>query len=335
MLIVRVGAMGDVLHALPAVAALRLVRPELRLDWVVDPRWTPLLKASEGPGPVVDRVHLAETRLWSKAPFSAQARRSVFRLRGELRGAGFELAIDMQGTLRSAVIGRMARAARLCGYSNPREAGAAWLYGERLLRRGEHVVEQGAALLGEATGLALEPVAAELPREASAERWAEQLVGFGRVCVLAASAGWGAKQWPAERFAELAKGLRAKGFRVLANAANLTDQVTLRLAEASDGAAEVVTCDVAGLIALLRRTALVVGGDSGPLHLAAMLGVPLVGLYGPTEPARNGPWGPGPKRVLRHPDSVTSHKRLRVTEVGLACIGVDEVLRAALGVVEE
>ena len=128
VLIVRVGAMGDVLHALPAVAALRRARPDWMIDWVVDPRWAPLLVDGEGKGPVVDRVHLAETKLWSKAPLSPATLRSVLRLRGELRKERYDLAVDMQGTLRSAVIGRMAGAKQFVGYGDPREALAARLY---------------------------------------------------------------------------------------------------------------------------------------------------------------------------------------------------------------
>jgi heptosyltransferase-1 len=87
-------------------------------------------------------------------------------------------------------------------------------------------------------------------------------------------------------------------------------------------------CNVAGLVALMRRTSLLVGGDSGPTHLAAALGIPLVALYGPTDPARNGPWGLGACRVIRGVGSVTSHKRVAEIDAGLARIPVDEVLRA-------
>ena len=96
---------------------------------------------------------------------------------------------------------------------------------------------------------------------------------------------------------------------------------------ASGGAAEIAVCNVAGLIALMRKTSLLVGGDSGPTHLAAALEVLLVALYGPTDPARNGPWGQGPMRIMRGVGSVTSHKRVAEVDAGLARITVDEVLR--------
>ena len=333
-LIVRVGAMGDVVHALPAVAALRKQRPGAEIGWVVDPRWAPLLIDELGGGPLVSRVHLAETKLWSRAPFSAETAQSVAGLRRELRARRYGRVVDMQGTLRSAVIGRFARAARFAGFEDPREPAAKFLYRERFSPRGAHVVEQGAALLGDALGAKLEPTPPELARTVWAEHWAEDLVGAASPCVLAASAGWGAKQWPIQHYAELARRLRQLGFRVIANAPRKDDPLAGRLAQLSGGAAQAVVCNVAGLIALLRRSAVVVGGDSGPVHVAAALGVPVVGLYGPTDPARNGPWGPGPKKVLRHRSSATSHKRVQTVDPGLVRIGPEEVVAAVAEVLD-
>jgi heptosyltransferase-1 len=326
LLIVRVGALGDVLHALPAVAALRAARREWTIDWVIDPRWAALLVDGDGQGEIVNCIHLAETKMWSASPLSWKTLRSVAKLRRELRDEHYDVVVDMQGTMRSAVIGRFARAREFAGYEDPREAAAARLYRSTRRRIGTHVVEQGAALLGAACGVALEPAAVRLPHTAWADEWAAELVGERRVCVLAASAGWGAKQWPAERYGALAKELRAMGFVPLVNAPRKDDAVAAAVVSASGGAAEMVVCNVAGLIALMRRTSLLVGGDSGPTHLAAALGVPLVALYGPTDPARNGPWGRGPMRVLRGVGSVTSHKRVAEIDAGLARIGVDEVV---------
>jgi len=319
VLIVRVGAMGDVLHALPAVAALRRARPDWVIDWVVDPRWAPLLVDGDGRGPVVRRVHLAETKLWSSAPLSVPTLRSIGRLRRELREPRYDFVVDMQGTLRSAVLGSFAKAERFAGYADPREPLAAKLYRTKLVRRGAHVVAQSAALLGEACGVELTPAAIELPREVSRP-----------LCVLGPGGGWGAKQWPAEKFGALARELRAAGFDVAVNAARKDDALAAEVVAASEGAARMLVCNVTGLIALLRRTDLFVGGDSGPTHLAAALAVPLVGLYGPTDPARNGPWGPGVCRVLRHDSSATSYKRVDTVDPGLARIEVGDVLEAAL-----
>lgn len=334
ILIVRVGAMGDVLHALPAVAALKRERPAWRVDWAVDSRWVPLLIGDGERGPVVDMVHEVPTKVWKSAPVSMATLRSVLKLRKELRTEHYDLVVDMQGTLRSAVIGSMARAEDFAGYGDPREPMAAPLYKRRLKRVGEHVVEQGAALLGEACGVALAPAAVSLPKIRWAENWAAQEAVISRpMCVLAAGGGWGAKQWPAERYGELAIALKAMGFDVVVNSGHKEDAVAARVVEASGGACRSVLCNVAGLVALMRRAVLVVGGDTGPLHLAAALAVPLVALFGPTRPERNGPFGVGVSRVLRDESSVTSYKRSDVMEAGLGRISVERVVEAVKEVV--
>lgn len=337
LLVVRVGAMGDVLHALPAVTALHQRWPDTPIDWVVDPRWAPLLIDEAGRGPVVSQVHLAETKLWSKTPFSGATLRSILRLRQALQAQRYRYVVDVQGTIRSAVIGRMAGGADFTGFADPREKAAAWLYRRRLNRQGTHVVQQNAALLGEALGLRLEPAVPDFPISAASEAWAERTLADLKpnrpIALLAPTAGWGAKQWPTERFAALAQKLNSAGFRALVNGTNAADGVGLDLVRASAGAATLVPCDVAQLISLTRRAAVVVGGDSGPVHLAAALGRPVVALFGPTDPARNGPWGPGPMCVLRDPLSVTSHKKVPGPDPGLARITVQEVLDAVQAMV--
>lgn len=327
VLIVRVGAMGDVLHALPGVAALKRARPEWVVDWVVDPRWRPLLVNDAGEGPIVGRAYIAETKLWSRNPLAGTTRRSVLRLRRELRAPGFELAVDLQGTLRSSVIGKMARAHELAGYSDPRESAAAWMYSRRFARRGSHVVEMNVNLLSDACGVALQPADFALPLEPWAETWAEQEAVLTRpMCVLSPGGGWGAKQWPVERYGALARALRADGFDVVVNAPRADDAMANGVA--SGGAARVVVCNVSGLIALMRRADLMVGGDTGPMHLAAALAVPTIALFGPTSPERNGPWGPGATRVLRDASSVTSYKKVDAIDPGLARITVERVMEA-------
>jgi heptosyltransferase-1 len=333
ILIVRVGAMGDVLHALHAVAALRHARPDWQIDWVVDPRWAPLLVDVKGNGPIVNRVHLAETKLWSRSPMSATTLRSVLDLRRALRRERYDLVVDMQGTLRSAVIGWMAGGQQFAGYSDPRESLAASFYRTKRRRSGRHVIEQGAGLLGEACGIALEPDAVDLPHDEWADNWAADLVGDRRICVLAAGAGWGAKRWPVEKYGALARELHAMGLEVVVNAPRKDDALAAEIISASGNAAEMVVCNVTGLIALMRRATLLVGGDSGPTHMAAALGVPLVALFGPTDPVRNGPWGPGAKTVLRNPASATSYKHVVAVDAGLANIPVQAVVEAVRGLI--
>jgi heptosyltransferase-1 len=332
LLIVRTGALGDVLHTLPAVADLKAQRPALQIDWAIDPRWEALL-AGDG-RPYIERTHIVPTRQWSAAPFSIATLRSVLALRKAIRAQHYDLVVDMQGTLRSAVIGRFASAKNFYGYADPREAIATKLYTQRIERRGIHVVEMNANLLGEAVGLALTPRAITLPRQQWAEDWAEREAVFKRpLAVLGAGGGWGAKHWPAARYGELARRLRTMGYDVAVNAPRADDAIANAVVEASAHAARAVVCDVAGLIALLRRTDLFIGGDSGPTHLAAALAVPTVALFGPTDPARNGPW-PASKyaasqvRVLRDPASATSYKHTDAPDAHLSRLPVEAVLDA-------
>jgi heptosyltransferase I len=339
VLVVRIGAMGDVLHAMPAVAAMRKLHPEWVIDWAIEPAWKELLEIRHGGAravrdarrPLVDRRILVPTRNWKRRPWTVKTVREILALRGRLRAGSYDLCVDMQGSIRSAVVGRMAGAEDFVGPAEPREGPAAWLYRRRVSATAAHVIEQGCELLGAAIGEALRPAKVTLPVDSVAESWCDGVLA-GEVrpfVVMAPTAGWGAKQWPTERYGELAADLSRAGFLTLVNAASAQDPVARRVVETSGGAAALVPCSVGQLIALLRRAAMVVAGDTGPLHLAAALGRPVVGLYGPTDPARNGPYGTR-SRVLRHASSVLDHSRHAETEKGLREITVDEVVEAAL-----
>ena len=327
VLIVRIGAMGDVLHAMPAVAALRELHPEWEIGWAIEPGWSALLGK-----PLVNRVFLTATKQWGRNVFSGGTVAGVMGLRSELRQGQFDLCVDLQGSIKSAVIGRMAGAKQFVGMAGPRERQAAWLYGQRVRVTAAHVIEQGCELLGAAVGETLRPVGVAFPVDEAAERWCDAVAAEPFV-LMAPSAGWGAKEWPVERFGAVAAALGARGFRTLVNAASAGDKSAKGVVEASGGFATTVPCSIAQLIALTRRAALVIAGDTGPLHLAAALERPVVGLYGPTDPARNGPYAAGlyktHSRVLRHELSVTDHSR--VAESGLLGIEVEEVVAAALG----
>ena len=328
--------MGDVLHGMPAVAALRDALPDAFLGWVVEPRWASLLQASTealprtAAMPLLDRMHLANTRQWSRAPFSLATARSVLALRQELRDTRYDIAIDLQGSIRSAVIARISGAATIVGSATPREGLARLLYTQRVNTHAKHVVQQATEIASAVTRQALHPLSVTLPEDTAAEQWCDAVPGRDarRIVFLAPTAGWRAKQWPVEKFAAVAKACQGAGLRVLVNKAGPNDVVADRLLQSAEGSAEPIDCTVSQLIALLRRVSLVIAGDTGPLHLAAALGRPTVALFGPTDPARNGPFG-APSRVLRSAASVTDHRRHSDTEAGLASIPTDEVLAAA------
>jgi heptosyltransferase-1 len=170
-----------------------------------------------------------------------------------------------------------------------------------------------------------------LPIDPAAESWCHQLLaasGTRRVALINPGAGWGAKRWPVERYALVARGLMARGFRVVVNAGPGEEPMADLIVKEASGAAIPLAMSLDQLIALTRRVSLCVAGDTGPLHLACALGRPVVGIYGPTDPSRNGPYGTR-FRVLRSPSSRRDHARRAEPEVGLLTIQPEAVLAAA------
>ena len=315
--------MGDLLHALPAVTALRTALPHASLGWAVEPHWAPLLSPA-----LVDQVHLVPSRAWKQAPVSIATARSILELRRELRGQQYELVVDLQGSIRSAVIARLAGAPRVAGPAAPREAFAARLYHRRIVAHAPDVISQAVEIISAALALPLFALPPILPRDAAAERWADALELPEHFTLLLPGAGWGAKQWP--HFAALARELAATGHRCVVNATPNA---------ATFPEARFLPATIPQLIAITRRASLAIGGDTGPMHLAAALGRPTLALFGPTDPARNGPHFPqnAPSVcpvILRSPASQTSYRRTAAPEAGLAAITVDEVLAAALALLE-
>jgi len=333
VLVMRLSAMGDILHALPAITALGEAHPEWEIGWAVEPQWKPLLTTESatrrGPAmPLVDRVHVLSARRWARAPLSAKTLREVWQARRELREAQYDVCVDLQGAVRSAVIAKWARAKRLIGEDEPREWAARWFFDERVKTRGVHVIEQAIEVMGAVAGKPLRVQAALLPVDAKAELKAKTLAA--PFVLIHPGAGWGAKRWPTERYGEVAKALREMGYGVMVNAGPREEQLAREVVAHSKGAAQVLSSSIAELIAVTRRAALAVGGDTGPLHLASALERPVVGIYGPTDPARNGPFG-GRFEVLRHPESKRDHSRHAAPEAGLLTITPDAVIEAATG----
>ncbi|NYF90884.1 glycosyltransferase family 9 protein [Tunturiibacter empetritectus] len=348
VLIVRIGAMGDVLHAMPAVAALRQQHPEWIIGWAIEPAWSALLQSStdfnctppktdrSDGKPLIDRWHSLPARAWSKHPFALSTLAEIKTTRRDLRRSRYDICVDMQGSIKSALVGRMASAPVFAGPEHPRETPARLLYTQRIPTSAKHVVEQGCELLSAAVGETLRPATVTLPVDPKAELWCDRLLAQTslteeKFAFLAPTAGWGAKQWPAERYGAVAVALRQAGYHSLVNEApghRFADAVVT----ASEGCAISVPCSVEQMIALQRRAGVVIAGDTGPLHLAATLERPVVGLYGPTDPSRTGPYllDRSKVRVLRHESSRTDHSRHSDPETGLMQISTEEVVEAAL-----
>lgn len=338
ILIVRLGAMGDVLHAMPAVAALRKACPAARIGWVIERRWSELLvggnegaAATIGTRPLVDAVHTVDTRAWRKRLLLAGTWREIARSVGSIRSTKYEIAVDFQGAIKSALPARFSGAKTIYGFAEPKESAATLWYGKKIRATAAHVIDQNLQLASAVVNRTLDAETTELPRSHKAEEWCEQILqerGLTHFALLNPGSGWGAKCWPAERYAAVAKRLGGAGLRSLVNFGPGEESLAETIARASGRAAEPVSCDLAELIAITRRAALFVGGDTGPMHLAATLKVPTVALFGPTDPARNGPYWT-PSFVLRSNESVTSYKHVAQADKGLHSITEDAVVAAA------
>lgn len=304
ILVLRMGAMGDIVHTLPAVASLKHSLPNSRLSWVVDRKWSSLLEGN----PFVDRLVIFDrTSL-------RQVRESIRRIRAER----YDLAIDFQGLLKSAIAAGLARPERIFGFhrSQLRERWAALVYSHRIRALKAHVVDRNLELAAGA-GATSRIIAFPLPPGAP-----EAELPAGPFVFAAPLAGWISKQWPLERYKDLAKRLKQAGIPLVLNG----PPSARPLLEAVRDAIPHVS-GLPGLIHAIRGAAGVVGVDSGPLHLAAALGRPGVALFGPTDPARNGPYG-NTFSVLRSPDATTSYHRRREIDPSMRAISVDQVLES-------
>jgi heptosyltransferase-1 len=337
LLVVRLSAMGDIIHTLPAVAALREAFPQTTLGWMIEERWAELLctadtarsGARSPQRPLVDRVHIVRTKQWRRALFSAHTWTEIKVASQEVRSAGYDTIVDFQGAIRSALLARLWGGAMIFGDAHPREPGSQFLYQRRVATSGVHVVEQALSLAQAVTGESASVPKAILPLDPKAEsRIAEITRDAADFVILNPGAGWGAKQWPVERYGEVARALAQDGLRSLINYGPGEEDLVKAVVSSSSGAAREISCSISELIALTRRARLFIGGDTGPMHLAAALHVPVVAIFGPTNPARNGPFATS-SIVLRSASSMTSHARNREPEKGLLEISPDEVIAAA------
>lgn len=321
-LIVRLGSLGDVIHAIPAVAALRARHPQSRIDWLVDPRYASVVRMVEG----VDEVIEADTRAGVG---------SLLAIVGRLRRTRYEAVVDLQGLLKSGVLARAAGAARTIGLPREhlREPMARFLYSETPdAGTNPHVIHKGLALM-RALGVEEPRVSFPLavPPSAAAEA-VPALVGSDRYALINPGAAWPNKRWPPERFGALAAALRDRlGLRSLVLWGPGEEHIASRVVGASAGAASLSPpTAIVDLFAIAARAVLMVSGDTGPLHIAGAMGTPLVALFGPTYAERNGPWDPADITLSRVAGcSCRYERRCRLPRPCIDDIAIDEVISAA------
>lgn len=331
VLIVRLGALGDVVHAIPVAAALRRAYPHARIDWLVSAKHREILDLV----PVIDRRLVVNDR------GDASGGTSLLAAVRELRRARYDIAIDLQGLIKSALLARLSGAPRVLGfsasyaregvarlfYTDVHDPGRGGLYDPRETR---HVVDIN---LGVLALVGITAVRAEFPLETPSSAAARTIVEQtgGRYALLNPGAAWPNKRWPPDRLAAVAVELRERhGVASVVLWGPGEESLAGEVVAAARGAAVLSPKTTVGdLVAMARGAALMVSGDTGPTHIAAAVGTPIVGLYGPTRPVRNGPMSPLDITVSRDAICQCHHlRRCRLARMCLLDIAADEVIAA-------
>jgi lipopolysaccharide heptosyltransferase I len=340
-LVVRLGSLGDIVHTFPAVAALRETFPASEIIWLTHARYKTLVQSSG----LASKIWTTETRSMS----------SLMKTIREIRDTSFDTTIDYQGLWKSASLPFLAGVKRRIGFSSEsvREFGVPLLYTDRVRATSAHVADQNGELSKRAGAknavadfrLDPPPLQHEELSKVSLGRDLEKYV------VLSPGGGWRSKCWPPERFDALCKKIfESLSLRCVVNYGPDEEDLASTLSAASDDAAPVLfNGDLGPLMSILRGAICVVGGDTGPLHLAVALGTPVVALFGPTNPARNGPYRnlsssasaaqssyrqDSQDIVLRAPNVVTTHSRQGRTHPSMLELQVDVVFEAVHRIVE-
>jgi lipopolysaccharide heptosyltransferase I len=323
ILIIKPSAIGDVVHALPVLNLMRRRWPAAHIAWLVTPACAGLLERH----PQLDEVVRFERRELGKGWRSPRAALELYRFTRALRDARFDLVVDLQGLFRSGWLAAATRAPVRVGPANAREG--AWLFYTHRVPTGaieQHAIERYLTI-AEALGCERGPVEFVFAVDDGDRGHVAQLVPGGRYAVLMPGANWETKQWPVEHFAGLVAPLRER-FGLDSVVAGGPD--VAGLAAQVPGAVNLAgRTNLRQLVALLERAALVVANDSGPMHVAAALGRPLVTPYGPTNPVRTGPYGRGDSVVRLDIACSPCYSRRCSHQSCLRCLTIDPVLESA------
>jgi len=329
VLLVRTSALGDVVHALPVLAAVRRRWPEARVAWVVDEAFAPLLEGHAD----LDLVLAAPLRRARRRGGRFAGARDVARFLARLRGFRADVALELMGNHKGGVIARLSGAPRRLGLVGParREGSSALWLNEPVATDAVHAVDRGLAL---ASALGAPAAAADFAPERLACGRGEEPAGD--YAFIHPGAAWGNKRYPPTAWGEVARGLAAaSGLAVHVGAAPGEEALADAVAAASGGTAVRLDAPTLGALAgALRGARLVLAGDTGALHLARAFGRPLVALHGPTDPERHGPYGaPDAALAVRLPCSFC-HRRMDEAKPCLLAIAPAAVVARALAALQ-
>ena len=302
ILIVRLGSLGDIIHALPAAAAIRRSFPHASLDWLVDVRHREVLELV----PVVNRRISIDTK----------SAGSLWPVVADLRRTRYDVALDLQGLIKSAFLARVSGASRVVGFPKEllREPAARFCYTESAGEAAPHVIDKNLSMLS-AIGVRMPdvefPLADRNPRVVAEARARLGISQGERFVILNPGAAWPNKRWPPVYFAEVSRELaRRHSLRSLVLWGPGEEHIAEAVAAASGNTAiPSPPTSIADVVSLTRAAALMISGDTGPMHIAAASGTPLVGIFGPTDPQRNGPWDEDDVVVSRYRGCVCHYQR--------------------------
>ena len=330
ILLTRLSAIGDCILTLPLVCALRDHFPHCQLVWAVEPLAATLIDGHAA----VDET-LVIPKGWLTSP------QRVWQLRHCLRARQFDLVLDPQSLTKSSMLGWLSGAPRRIGFASPqgREL-APWLDNEHVTRGSLHIVDATLKLL-EPLGIEHPRVRFDVPTNRAAESRMEEFVRDSHLgegfAVINSAASWPSKQWPAARFGRVARHLGEQHNLPCvvtwagSHEADLARQI---IAKSGGHAIQAADTSLLELAVLLRRARLVIGSDTGPLHLAAAAGTPCLGLYGPTRREKSGPYGPQHAvlqvdcpRIRNRRQRQRDDAAMRQISVEAACDACDELLR--------
>ena len=329
LLVIRLSSIGDIVHALPAVAALGDSFPQIEIHWLIEKRYAPLLAGN----PYVHRILPLDTLSWRVGlpplPVLEEMRRTLIGLRGN----AYQTAVDFQGLWKSALLALLAGAKERVGLAGPwiREPSAAVLYTQRISAAGrKHVVEESLALV-EHLGARVGGWQFPLPRNADDDRYIDdQLSRYEspEFIIINPGGGWKSKRWAPENYARLLRHLEGRlGHKFLLTGSSGESELIAAIIESAGAKrAFYFPSSVVQFIALARRARLFLGGDTGPMHLAAAVGTPLVAIHGPTDPARNGPFNAADIALYNH--APVNHSRRNPNAAYIEGISVERVAAA-------
>ena len=295
ILIVKLGSIGDIVHTLPSLAAIRAGLPDAEISWVVERNCRKILEDN----PLLDRLIEVDTKALRRGLMSGETLRAPRQQLRRLRASAFDVALDFQGLLKSSLIARLSGAHRIFGYTRPglREPASAFLLSEKVdVPSQTHVIRKGLQLVSGALGIPVPnnpaefkfPIAVSKDEEMEAQRAAEHT--SGNYAILNPGGGWPTKLWSPERFGKLADALWAHyGLESLVTYGPGESELAAAVLRSSEsGRTRVVDVSLKAFYGLARSSKVYVGGDTGPTHIAVAAGTPIVGLFGPTEWWRNG-----------------------------------------------